>query len=150
VAVSRRRLWRSCRPKEWVRRLGALAADAHHCIMVGSLVHRIEGCGTIVRAPTCELPSDIVIPTHSSMPSCSEPSRTRPSGWRCAPSLTAPARAGHSDAWVGTKKRLPGRTKKLWDEKMDRTIGAPLDKIRPIEGVSLVPGADMAAPQELS
>jgi hypothetical protein len=23
-----------CRPSEWVRRLGALAADAHHCIMV--------------------------------------------------------------------------------------------------------------------
>jgi hypothetical protein len=53
--VSRRRLWRSCRPKEWVRRLRALAADAHHCIMVGSLVHRIEAwhdCScTHMRAP---------------------------------------------------------------------------------------------------
>ena len=27
--------------------------------------------------------------------------------------------------WVGAKKRLPGRTKKLKDEKMDRTLGAP-------------------------
>jgi hypothetical protein len=27
--------------------------------------------------------------------------------------------------WVGAKKRLPGRTKKLKDEKMDGTLGAP-------------------------
>jgi hypothetical protein len=26
---------------------------------------------------------------------------------------------------VGMKKRLPGRTKKLTDEKMDRTLAAP-------------------------
>ena len=80
-----------------------------------------------------QLPSDFVIPTRSSVPSCSEPSRpilSVAARW-AAPALTAPARAGHSDAWVGTKKRLPGRTKKLRDEKMDRTLGAPLDKNRP-------------------
>ena len=41
------------------------------------------------------------------------------------PALTAPARAGPLGVWVGAKKRLPGRTKKLKDEKMDRTLGAP-------------------------
>src|SRR5262245_4804041 len=29
------------------------------------------------------------------------------------------------DVWVGTKKRLPGRTKKLSDEKVDRTLVMP-------------------------
>ena len=40
--------------------------------------------------------------------------------------LTAPARASSSQTvWVGTKKRLVGRTKKLRDKKMDRTLAAP-------------------------
>jgi hypothetical protein len=33
--------------------------------------------------------------------------------------------SAHADAWVGAKKRLPSRTKKLRDEKIDRTLGAP-------------------------
>ena len=32
--------------------------------------------------------------------------------------------AGDADVQVGAKKRLPGRTKKLRDEKMDRTLAA--------------------------
>jgi len=52
--------------------------DAHHCIMVWVLTHRIQGCDTNVRATTRGLPSDVVIPTTTSVPSCSNPSRTKP------------------------------------------------------------------------
>jgi hypothetical protein len=53
-----------------------LAADAHHCIMVwvfGPPHTRMW------HDPSCtnpQLPSDVVIPTRSSVPSCSKPSRT--------------------------------------------------------------------------
>src|SRR5262245_37344630 len=52
--------------------------DAHHCIMVWVLTHRIQGCDTNVRATTRGLPSNVVIPTTTSVPSCSNPSRTKP------------------------------------------------------------------------
>jgi hypothetical protein len=42
-----------------------------------------------------------------------------------AASLDCPCARRRVDVWVGTKKRLPGRTKKLTDKKMDRTLGAP-------------------------
>jgi hypothetical protein len=47
-----RKPWLSCRCAEWARRLGAFAADAQDCIMVRVIAaHRIQGCGTNVRAP---------------------------------------------------------------------------------------------------
>src|SRR6516162_410725 len=81
------------------------AADAHHRIMVwvfGPPQTRMWHDHSCTQP---QLPSDVVIPTTASVPSCSEPSRTRPFGWRYAPSLSAPARAGVSIEWVGTKKR---------------------------------------------
>ena len=77
----------------------------------GSLAHRIQGCGRS-SSTTRGLPSNVVIPTTTSVPSCSNPSRTRPlTGWRYAPSMTASARAGfHSIVWVGTKKRCAMKT----------------------------------------
>src|SRR5262249_9751001 len=54
----------------------SFAADAHHCIMVrasGPPHTRMWHEGSCT---TRELSSDFVIPTHSSVPSCSEPSRT--------------------------------------------------------------------------
>ena len=59
----------------------------------GSLTHRIEGCGTNFRAPHAGLPSNVVIRTTTSVPSCSKPSRTSLAVGADAPSLTAPARA---------------------------------------------------------
>jgi hypothetical protein len=38
------------------------------------------------------------------------------------PTLTAPARAGLSEAWVGAKKRAFGRTKKLVKEEKERGL----------------------------
>jgi transposase len=54
-------------------------------------------------------------PTRASATSCSPPSRTLRAacGGGLRPSLTAPARDVQSQAQVGTKKRPPGRTKKL-------------------------------------
>ena len=43
----------------------------------------------------------VIIPTTVNVPTCSEPSRTRPYGGANAPSLTAPARAGLSSIRVG-------------------------------------------------
>jgi transposase len=58
-------------------------------------------------------------PTTASVPACSEPSRTSPQGARKCASLTAPARAGTRQPWVGTKERAPqgARTKELQQKK---------------------------------
>ena len=113
------------------------AADAHHCIMVwvfGPPHTRMW------HDPSCtqpQLPSDVVIPTTASVPSCSEPSRTRPFGWRYAPSLTAPARAGVSIEWVGTKKRAAQvEQRNRGTRKWIGPLAHPLDKNRPIQGFS--------------
>ena len=83
----------------------SFAADAHHCIMVRvsapTAYKDVHECScTNPRAPL-----DVVIPTTPSVPSRSEPSRTKPCGGANAPSLTAPARAGSLNVWVGAKKR---------------------------------------------
>ena len=50
----------------------SFAADAHDCIMVRFLLsYRIQVCGAMVRAGMASSPL-IVIPTTTSMPSCSE------------------------------------------------------------------------------
>src|SRR5262245_4477769 len=54
---------------------------------------------------TRRLPSDVVIPTTPSVPSCSKPVKDEPCGGADAPSLTAPARAGLLTEWVGARKR---------------------------------------------
>ena len=52
-----------------------------------------------------------------------KPISGRPTG---RPTLTAPARAGDVDVWVGAKKRIPRSNKEtLTEEKMDRTPAAP-------------------------
>jgi hypothetical protein len=93
--------------------------------------------------PHAGLPSDFVIPTTTSVPSCSNPSRTK--ALRVAryarPSLTASVRAGSTRLSVGAKKRLARSNKEtLREEKMDRTLPAnpPLTKIAPYK-VSLTP-----------
>jgi len=89
----------------------SFAADAHDCIMVRSLsTYRIQVCGARVRARMASSPL-IVIPTTTSMPPGSEPSRCGLAGAEHAerlvrrPTLTAPARAGVQYMWVGAKKR---------------------------------------------
>ena len=81
--------------------------DAHHCIMVWVFTHRIQGCGTNVRATTRGLPSDFVIPTTTSVPSCSNPSRTKPSrvALRAILDRFCARRPPHS-VWVGARKRV--------------------------------------------
>src|SRR5262249_21893171 len=62
-------------------------------------------------------------PDRSSVPSCSEPSRTRPFGWRYAPSLTAPALDGESISAVGARESPAARVeleKWAWREKKSR------------------------------
>ena len=101
------------------------AADAHHCIMVwvfGPPHTRMW------HDPSCtqpQLPSDVVIPTTASVPSCSEPSRTRPFGWRYAPSLTAPALDGESISAGGARESPSARVEQekwTWREKKSRLI----------------------------
>src|SRR5215468_5738353 len=77
-----------------------------------------------IRAHT-RAPLDL-IPTTASLPSCSEPSRPSLAvAARLAASLDRSCARWRLEVWVGAKKRLSGRTKKLRDEKMDRTLEAP-------------------------
>src|SRR3954452_22015848 len=89
----------------------SFAADAYDCIMVRSLsTYRIQVCGARVPRPKASSPL-IVIPTTTSVPPCSELSRLGLETAECAgrsarrPPLTAPARDGRHDVWVGAKKR---------------------------------------------
>ena len=71
-------------------------------------------------------PLDVVIPDPSQVCRHARSPQGRAFGGADAPSLTAPARCRRHQSWVGMKKRArPGRTKKLRDKKMDRTLGAP-------------------------
>src|SRR5215471_18639407 len=102
------------------------AADAHHCIMVWVFGPPHTRMWHDHSCTQPQLPSDVVIPTHASVPSCSEPSRTRPLrvalrailDHSCARRLLAPCGSGRRNG-------LPGRTKKLRDMNMDRTLAAP-------------------------
>src|SRR5438552_16788493 len=89
----------------------SFAADAHDCIMVSP--YRDLPNTSLRREdprPNGKLPL-IVIPTTTSMPSCSELSRCGLAGAEHAerlvrrPTLTAPARAGFAILRVGAKKR---------------------------------------------
>ena len=72
--------------------------------------YRIQVCGARIRARMASSPL-IVIPTTTSMPSCSELSRCGLARAEHAerlvrrPTLTAPARAGFAILRVGAKKR---------------------------------------------
>src|SRR6516165_7097825 len=115
-----RKPWLSCRCAEWARRLGAFAADAQDCIMVRVVAaHRIQGCGTNVRARQASSPR-LVIPTTTSVLPCSglsrcglaSPERDEISERR--PTLTAPARDSIWTMRVGAKK---------WAFKSNKEIG---------------------------
>ena len=103
--------WLSCRCAEWARRLGAFAADAQDCIMVRVVAaHRIQGCGTNVRARQASSPRPRhpdhtkravvlgAVKVWTGQGGASERSARRPI-------LTAPARASVSKERVGTKNR---------------------------------------------
>jgi len=82
----------------------------------------------------------IVIPIAPSVPSCSKPSRCGLARAEHAamlarrPTLTAPARAGVSEAQIGTKNWVSNRTKKPMEK--ERCVALkPLDKKRPIQGL---------------
>jgi transposase len=81
------------------------------------------------------LPSNVVIPTTASVPSCSKPSRTSLRWALTRPSLTASARAGFTRS-RGSRRRngLSSRTKKLREKKKwIGPLGHPLDKNLPIQ-----------------
>jgi hypothetical protein len=103
-----RKPWLSCRCAEWARRLGAFAADAQDCIMVRVIAaHRIQGCGTNVRAPQASSPRPRH-PTITSVLPCSELSRCGLASpgheeiFERRPTLTAPARDSVWSLRVGT------------------------------------------------
>ena len=111
------------------RRMGppprSFAADAHHCIMVRALLaHRIQGCGTILRRAQHAGSPRYRHPDHTSVPSCSEPSRCGLAMMGARGNVGATANLDRSCArqrlglWVGAKKRAPDRTKKLTKKKM--------------------------------
>ena len=66
-------------------------------------------------------------PDHNKYAVVLEAIKAKPVGGRPmgGPSLDRSCARRPLGVWVGAKKRLPGRTKKLKDEKMDRTLGAP-------------------------
>jgi len=124
--VSRIPPWLQCRFLDWARRLGASLPMRimHHGL--GSLAppHTRMWHDTFVHHTRA--PLDLVIPTAASVLACSEPCKAKPVGGRqMAASLDRSCARRQLEVWVGTKKRLPGRTKKLRDEKVDRTLGAP-------------------------
>jgi hypothetical protein len=123
-----------------IKRMGpplrSFAPDAHHCIMVWALgpphtrMWREHSC------TTRGAPLDFVIADHNKCAVVLGAVKDKPLRvGSTRPSLTAPARAGHSDVGSGRRNGLPSRTKKLRYEKMDRTPGAPLDKNLPIQAV---------------
>src|SRR5215467_4035399 len=108
------------RSREWARRLGASLPMRimHHGL--GSLAPPHTRMWHEHSCTQPQLPSDVVIPIAASVPSCSEPSRTRPFGWRYAPSLTAPALDGESISAVGARESPAARVEQekwAWREK---------------------------------
>ena len=113
------------RSREWARRLGASLPMRimHHGL--GSLAPPHTRMWHEHSCTQPQLPSDVVIPIAASVPSCSEPSRTRPFGWRYAPSLTAPALDGESISAVGARESPAARVEQekwTWREKKSRLI----------------------------
>jgi hypothetical protein len=100
----------------------------------GSLAHRIQGRGTNTSCATRGLPSYRHPDTAKCAGVLGAVQGQAFGGREDAASLDRPCARQRIDMWVGTKKRLPGRTKKLSDEKLDRTLVAPLDKNLPIQG----------------
>ena len=68
--------------REWVRRLGAFAADAHTASWFGSLAHRIQGCGATIRDTRRELPSTRHLSSRPRQICRRARSRQGPCGWR--------------------------------------------------------------------
>lgn len=106
----------------------------------GLRTHRIQGCGTSIRAPHAA-PLGLRHPTTASVLPCSEASRydlalrERVATLARRPTLTAPARDSVWDLWVGAKKRASDRTKKL-TKKKDNCRQRALDNKSPIQGFS--------------
>src|SRR5712672_3080628 len=92
----------------------------------GSL--RPTGYKVAARAPRARqrAPLGCVIPTTTSVPPCSGPSRRgletteRAARLERRPTLTAPARAGLHDVWVGAKKRDSKSNKETGNEGSER------------------------------
>src|SRR5262245_35612338 len=93
------------------------AADAHYCIMVRvSRPTEYKDAARSIRARHAGSPP-IVIPTHLSVPTCSEPSRPSLRGPPKRPALTAHARVGDlSIAWSGRGNGAFGSNKETDDE----------------------------------
>jgi len=90
------------------------AADAHHCIMVWVFGPPHTRMWHDHSCTQPQLPSDVVIPTTASVPSCSEPSRTRPFRVALRAILDRSCARRRLDR-VGRDEETgcPGRTKKL-------------------------------------
>src|SRR5262245_34124385 len=102
----------------------------------GPLAHRIQGCGRS-SSTTRGLPSNVVIPTTASVPSCSEPSRTSLAVALRAILDRSCARRSSRCVWVGTKKRAARSNKETGGRrKWIGPLGHPLDKRLPIQGIS--------------
>src|ERR1700748_863925 len=81
----------------------SFAADAHDCIMVGSLrTYRIQGCGAMIPRPMAKRPSDHRPDHNQPVPLCSCLSRRDLETTECAaraerrPTLTGPLCASAS------------------------------------------------------
>jgi hypothetical protein len=106
VAVSRTYSWLWCRHEEWVRRLGAFAADAHHCIMgwVSAPTEYKDVARMFVHHTRA--PLERRHPDHSKCAVVLEAFKDEPSVGANAPILDRfCARRLYSIAWVGAKKR---------------------------------------------
>jgi transposase len=91
-----------------------------HYVKARVRVHQYpDGALAVFHGPRCiarfNADGALIVPTRAIATSCSPPSRTLRAacGGGLRPSLTAPARDVPQRGQVGTKKRPPGRTKKL-------------------------------------
>ena len=102
------------RSRDWARRLGASLPMRimHHGL--GSLAPPHTRMWHDHSCTQPQLPSDVVIPTTASVPSCSEPSRTRPLRVALRAILDRSCARRRLDR-VGRDEETgcPGRTKKL-------------------------------------
>src|ERR1700674_1280077 len=104
---------------EWVHRLGASPPMRMRASWFGSL--RPTGykvAARVPRAPTASSPR-MRHPDHNQRAAVLGAVKARPGNTERAarperrPTLTAPARAGLHDVWVGRRNGIPSRTKKL-------------------------------------
>jgi len=90
--------------------------------------HRIQGCGASPSCSTASSPRMRVIPTTTSVPSCSGLSRRgletmeRAASTERRPVLTAPARAGFQHVWVGAKKRDSASNKETGMKEVENAV----------------------------